>query len=550
MTAARPAGMLAALGAAICLCWPNRALAAPAVVVESPRFGNTFVVGEALQLTVRVIAEADQPVRGRLRIVARDGYGAAAGTSRTTVDLAPGATAIVPFTITSRRIGHFTIDTTLRTKGPTGEVRTAATAGVVPPLDASSAGDSGVGYYVLPFRSELSQADAIAAQMRLLGIRWVRLAYNWLDDTRRARPDTMNPAWLDTADLERWVDAFRAQGIEVLCDIFGTARWASSQPDNLTVDNDRVPYPIWGLVGPADPADWDRLVRTLAERLRGRVRNWELWNEPDIFYFWRGSADEFATLARVTASAVRGVDPDARLVLNFVDRGTPEYQLFQERVLALAGQDLDVLGWHYGTVETIAMALSLTPRLRPGATLWNTEAYGVPRRLISRWLQQRAAGVERLFPFIYHTPFDDAALGLIRFGLYPVNVDYTPRPDAIALRTLSDLVGTAAPTGDGAVGVGYFAYHFAAAGGSVTALVDGNDPGVTWMPATAPIVQLAIPRGIRRVEVIDLMGNRQRRAVRGGRLRVSMGGVATFLRAEDGASLAGIRVTRSRGHAR
>src|SRR5262249_4854062 len=147
-----PAARLAALAAVlVCLCGPDRALAAPTVVIESARFGNTFVVGEAPALTVRVLAEAEQPVRGTLRIVARDGYGAAAGRSRTIVDLAAGATASVPFTIASRRIGHFTVDITLRTKRPAEMVRATATAGIVPAVAASSASDSAVGYYILPF---------------------------------------------------------------------------------------------------------------------------------------------------------------------------------------------------------------------------------------------------------------------------------------------------------------------------------------------------------------------------------------------------------------
>jgi hypothetical protein len=521
----------------------GRAFAA-AVVVESGRFGNTFVAGEVPALSVRVTADADRPVRGTLRVVAKDAYGAAAGRARFAVDLPPARIGAWPFTITTRRLGHFTIEAAL--VGDGSRVRGTASAGIVPPVDDSDAGDSGVGYYVLPFPEELPRAEAIAVQMRQFGIRWVRLAYNWLDDARRVRPDVADPAWLDTEDLERWVDVFRAQGIEVLCVLFGTARWASSQPDNETVDNTVIPYPVWALVAPGDPADWQRLVRTLAERLRGRVRNWELWNEPDIFYFWRSSPREFATLTLATAAAVRAVDPDARLVLNFVDQDTPASAAFQAEVLAVAGHELDVFGWHYGSLESIEAARALVPRLRPGASVWNTEAYGVPRRLISRWLQQRAAGVERLFPFVYHIPVDDALLGLIRHGLYPVNVDYTPRPDAIALRTLSDLVGSATPIAGGPVGRGFSAYHFAASGGNVTALVDGNDPGLTWMPESASILRVAVPAGVRRLETIDLMGNRRLQRVRGGRLRVAMLGVATFLRAGGGAPLTGLRVVGSR----
>jgi hypothetical protein len=110
----------------------------------------------------------------------------------------------------------------------------------------------------------------------------------------------------------------------------------------------------------------------LAARLRGRVRAWELWNEPDIFYFWRSNADEFAVLLQVTAAALREVDPAMRLVLNFVDQGTPESAAFQDRVLAVAGHEIDVLGWHYGNLEILEAARMLMPRLRPGATLSNT----------------------------------------------------------------------------------------------------------------------------------------------------------------------------------
>ena len=39
---------------------------------------------------------------------------------------------------------------------------------------------------------------------------------------------------------------------------------------------------------------------------------WELWNEPDIFY-WRGTAEEFNTLYDYTAAAVKAACPEARV---------------------------------------------------------------------------------------------------------------------------------------------------------------------------------------------------------------------------------------------
>lgn len=520
--------------------------AAPRIEIGSGRFGNTFVVGEAPALHVGVAAAPGEEARGVLAVTVRDAYGAPAGRLRAAVDLAPGAEWRGAFPIASRRLGHFTVSATVSDGRGRRLAVASATAAILPPVEESDASRSGVGYYVVPFAHELAQAEAIATQMRRFGIRWVRLGFDWAGDARRQRPDRDDPAWLDTANFERWVDHFRAQGIEVLGAVFGTARWASSRPDDVEIDDHRITYPGWALVAPAALDDWGRLVRTLAERLRGRVRHWEIWNEPDSRLFWRSTAGEFAGMVEVAGRAVRAVDPEARVALNFVDRGRPDAETFQRAVLSRAGSEIDILGWHYGDVEAIAAARGWLPGLRAGAVIWNTEAYGVPRRLISRWLQQRAEGVERLFPFVYHLPTDDALLGLARFGLYPVNLDYTPRPDVIALRTLSDLVGSATPAGGGAVGFGWSAYAFRGTAGLVVALVDGNDPGLTWQPSAATIVQLALPATVRRVEVIDLMGNRFARRVVGGRLRLAVDGVAVFLRGVPEEAIPGLRVARSR----
>ena len=72
------------------------------------------------------------------------------------------------------------------------------------------------------------QADEIASEMRRFGIRWVRLTFPGGSTRASERPDLTDPAWLDSASFEHWVDAFRANGIEVLGVLFGMARWASS----------------------------------------------------------------------------------------------------------------------------------------------------------------------------------------------------------------------------------------------------------------------------------------------------------------------------------
>jgi len=68
---------------------------------------------------------------------------------------------------------------------------------------------------------------------------------------------------------------------------------------------------------PKDYGKWAGLVRSLVEHCVARygaahVRGWlwELWNEPDIFY-WRGTPEQFYALYDVTAAAVKAALPDA-----------------------------------------------------------------------------------------------------------------------------------------------------------------------------------------------------------------------------------------------
>ncbi len=70
------------------------------------------------------------------------------------------------------------------------------------------------------------------------------------------------------------------------------------------------------------PKDYGRWYDLIAAMVRHCVERygrdeivswyWELWNEPDIFY-WRGTAEEFNTLYDYTAAAVKSVCPEARV---------------------------------------------------------------------------------------------------------------------------------------------------------------------------------------------------------------------------------------------
>jgi hypothetical protein len=518
----------------------QQASAAPTIAVRAARFGNVFVTGDPPVLSVTVTGDADEPFKGRLLVQTVDAYRARAGRASVAIDVDAGQSVSHEVAIQTKRLGYFNVVATVRDARGQTVAREETTAGIVPPIDQSDAEESAVGYFVNQNPSELPQAGQIAAQMRLFGIRWVRLTFNWWFDGHLTRPDMNDSSWLDSSMFEQWVDAFRANGIEVVGVFLGTPRWASPGLANPTSPD--IGIPPFARVPPLDPVDWTTFVRTLAGRLRGRVGTWEVWNEPDIPLFWEGGAPEYASLLRSTAATLHEVDPGIRVLVNLVERN-PVGLAFTDTVIADAGAVIDVFGFHYSTAD----ARDYMPLLRPGTLNWNTEALGAPRRHVSRWLSDRAAGVERIFPYLYHDIRDDSGTPLaLQFGSYPVNVDYTPRVDAIALTTLSRLVGTLPLVGAETVGLGYSAYAFNGPDGEIVALADGNDKGLTWSTGSAVRLWLSVPRDVRKVRVVDLMGNSRVVRVRRGALRLRLDGVAAFLLPEGGASLRGLGVVRAR----
>jgi hypothetical protein len=63
-----------------------------------------------------------------------------------------------------------------------------------------------------------------------------------------------------------------------------------------------------------------RYVRRTAAHFKGRVDAWCIWNEPN-FVFWKGSRDEYFSLARQAADALREADSDVILLGGAFNRG-------------------------------------------------------------------------------------------------------------------------------------------------------------------------------------------------------------------------------------
>jgi hypothetical protein len=137
------------------------------------------------------------------------------------------------------------------------------------------------------------------ALLQRLGIKWDRAMspgpfFRW----SLVEPVEGQITWYDAK-----VDTARRWGIQIMGTI-GEGGW-----------------PAWADAGgKPDLAKWQAFVGRLADHYRGRVRAWEVWNEPNSTF----QPDFYARMVKLAAEAIRQADPNARVVA-MGGSGIPQY---------------------------------------------------------------------------------------------------------------------------------------------------------------------------------------------------------------------------------
>lgn len=186
--------------------------------------------------------------------------------------------------------------------------------------------------------------------------------------------------------LDRYVSIAAQRGVSVMLTLGFTPRWASARPDEPCA---------FGTLGcsaePANLADWDAYVRTVATRYKGRIQTYELWNEPRFSDldpvpsgqragFFSGSTEMLVQMSLRASRIIREVDPAARIALPAFDGGA-RAALKLDRFLAMGGKAAgDIVSVHLYAATPEAMVQTVdavrTVMRKHGIEklpLWNTE---------------------------------------------------------------------------------------------------------------------------------------------------------------------------------
>ncbi len=222
-------------------------------------------------------------------------------------------------------------------------------------------------------------------EMQALGITWVRFDIEW-GDVQYSSPNKSTWSAYDTV-----VNAIAAHHMNALAIILFTPQWARS-PD--CTGGAKCP--------PGNPQQYAVFAAEVAQRYRGKVQAFEVWNEPNNYAFWATQVNcaAYTTLLKTTYPAIKAVDPSAIIITGGLapestDKNNLSQMDFLSCIFKTGGERyLDAVGDHPytfpmlpsgNTSNTWAQMSETSPSLRSimvangdgGKKIWLTE-FGAP----------------------------------------------------------------------------------------------------------------------------------------------------------------------------
>ncbi|WP_051574708.1 tandem-95 repeat protein [Mycobacterium sp. URHB0044] len=255
------------------------------------------------------------------------------------------------------------------------------------------------------------------------------------------------PGWYDWSAVDRVVNSATLRGIKVLGILNSTPIWAIA-PGTL---------PISGQ--PNDPAQFANFARLVATRYKGKVANYEVWNEPNGIQFWMPTpnAAQYTTLLKAAYTAIKTADPNAMVIggvvgatLDWPGLTVNPVRFISEMYAAGAAGYFDALSFHpylynnpFSQGSAYDSPLNQAKRIYAlmvangdgNKKIWATE-YGQPSSVVSEANQASFTGdflrTWRDLPFagpaFLHTLLDTTGSDPVEASMGLFHPDWTPKP--------------------------------------------------------------------------------------------------------------------------
>ncbi len=142
------------------------------------------------------------------------------------------------------------------------------------------------------------------------GFHWLRQEFPWQDieihgkgdfEDRRNLPP--RSAW---EKYDQIVDLAEKYGLELIVRVSTPPAWSRARGDEVGT-----------FAPPDDFNDFGDFIYTLVSRYRGRIRYYQIWNEPNIYPEWGNypiSPEQYTELLKIGATRAREADPDVVII--------------------------------------------------------------------------------------------------------------------------------------------------------------------------------------------------------------------------------------------
>ena len=219
----------------------------------------------------------------------------------------------------------------------------------------------------------------------------------------------------------------RGRPIEAILE--GTPPWAAISPERMAeAEQAKRPHTV-----PPDPVKYAQIVKDVMAHYGGRVASYEIWNEPDITQFYRGTAGEFLTLFQTIVPLLRAEEATKPIFLSGMS-GYREHFLRQAHEAGVLGMSDRIAfhpysgkaaGWDmpYGLLEGTLMSWGVDKEIycnESGFPFKNAEWFTAPPVLSEETqLQNLSVAVSRIFASglsklcVFNAGGDDNPYGLV-----------------------------------------------------------------------------------------------------------------------------------------
>ena len=208
------------------------------------------------------------------------------------------------------------------------------------------------------------------------GLTWIKQHFPWADIENAGKGNFLHPSWKfsNWDKYDEIVELAHVLGLNVIARIDRAPSWARPQHSTATEP-------------PTNLDDYGDFISTIVRRYRGRVRHFQIWNEPNLAFEWGGKSPDavrYVRLLETAFAAAVAADPET-VILGAPLAATLEMSSRAQNELTYLQNIYDAGGADYFHIHSAnAFGLSLPPESPPSPDILNFRRVELSRAVMEQ----------------------------------------------------------------------------------------------------------------------------------------------------------------------